>query len=39
MLAWGHEGGRAIVRIARLAHRFRAVSYEVATQGAVCATQ
>ena len=31
MLAQGDEGGRAAVRNARLAHRFRAVSYELAT--------
>jgi len=31
MLAWGHKCGRAIVRNARLARRFRAVSYELTT--------
>jgi len=31
MLARGVEGGRATVRNARLARRFRAVSYELAT--------
>jgi len=31
MLAWGHEGGQAIVYNARLARRFRAVSYKLAT--------
>jgi len=30
-LAQGGEGGRAIVRNARLARRFRAASYELAT--------
>ena len=31
LLARGGEGGRATVRNARLAHRFRAVSYELGT--------
>ena len=31
MLAWGDEGARATVRNARLARRFRAVLYELAT--------
>jgi len=31
MLAWGDEGGRATVRNARLARRFRAVSHELVT--------
>jgi len=31
MLAWGNGGGRATVRNACLARRFRAVSYEFAT--------
>jgi len=31
MLARGDEGGWAIVRNARLAHRFRALSHELAT--------
>jgi len=42
MLARADEGGRATVRNARLAHRFRVVSYELATSSkvaAVCAAQ
>ena len=31
MLAWGDEGGRATVRNERLARRFRAFSYKLAT--------
>ena len=31
MLARGYQGGRATVRNARLARRFRAASYELAT--------
>jgi len=30
-LAWGDQGGRATVRNARLARRFRAASYELVT--------